>query len=111
MLTFVFVAGPRSTVEGVFVAGHWVGSGVLRHADVARSRAVGRFFGMLAYDEPCGEVLRHAGVGRVQVEAGSWRRWGSGVWGAGRGGRRSWCCSSVDVPVITQRQVPAVPLR
>ena len=27
---------------------------------------------MLAYDEPCGEVLRHAGVGRVQVEAGSW---------------------------------------
>ena len=23
---------------------------------------------------PCGEVLRHAGVGRVQAEAGSWRR-------------------------------------
>ena len=39
---------------------------------------------MLAYDEPCGEVLRHAGVGRVQAEAGSGRRWGVGV--AGRGG-------------------------
>ena len=36
---------------------------------------------MLTYDEPCGEVLRHAGVGRVQAEAGSWRRWGSGVGG------------------------------
>ena len=36
--------------------------------------------------EPCGEVLRHAGVGRVQVEAGSWRRWGSGVGGRGGAG-------------------------
>ena len=70
-------------MDGVFVAGHWVVSGVLRHADVARSWAVG----MLAYDEPCGD-LRHAGVGRVQAETGSWRRWEVGVrgWRGGAGG-------------------------
>ena len=62
---------------------------------------------MLAYDEPCGEVLRHAGVGRVQVEAGSWRRWGSGV-GGGGAGRAASSRSSSSVPAVMQRQVPAV---
>ena len=63
---------PSNAVDGVFVAGHWVGSGVLRHADVARSRAVGRFFGMLALDV--------------------WRRGrgGGGGRGLGRAGRGGW---------------------
>ena len=61
---------------------------------------------MLACDEPCGEVLRHAGVGRVQAEAGSWLLWGVG-WGEAA---TSCGSSSVDVPVTTHRQVPTVPL-
>ena len=98
MLTFVFVAGPRSSVDGVFVAGHWVGSGVLRHADATKPGS--------------GEVLRHAGVGRVQAKAGSWRRWVVGVGGGGAGrAATSWSSSSVDVPVTMQRQVPTIPLR
>ena len=78
-MLFVFVAGPRSTVEGVFVAGpptRWMASSLL----ATGSGLV--FFGMLTLQKPgSGEVLRHAGVGRVQVEA-------VGGWGAGRGGRR-----------------------